>query len=1338
MATNNPFEDLEQKLQQNQQATAGDRPSSSSGDGIGDYLADFAQSAGYAGTSELVGYDPPQDVRKFRAENPWAGFASQVAGQVPWFAIPLSRVGMAGARALPGIGRGVRGGEKLMQSGRPVLGQAGRDISAISAYELPRIGATAGIQGPLTEETGEVAAEALTEIGLTGVVSGALAHLSRSMPPGKAPGNFEKQIQDDLDPEFNLNATPQFKMQRAAPLMDTVEQEGIRDELFRHIKNYSHEVRSQNKPEGRRAVQKLEDLKDRDARNLAGRLDNMFGTKDTRDLQVRKIIDSEQEGGLGKGGTRSLLDRANLPNMWEQHAFIPRYNKIKTKEQARKFQKTLNEVSTPMTAGGRQMWMRREAGDGAFVMVRRVDDKSGPVEAGDEFITFKTDDPSFFAPELSRFTQKLDNEAMRVNLRDRQKKSEGTITRAMDDLQESSPNTAILSGEMARGRPSQELARRVTESIFGQERIGQIRQAFGESFDWIGRHTREFAAPTIARYGGRNGNARAAHISLMSKLIFDRAQGEITDVISGRLKPDYRTSLWKDIRAPQEAREGGVFELIDNLPNDALPEVSEAFRRAMSIGDMEKAGMSKNAVDFMRGLARADRRVIRDFNRTMRDLDMEEFEGIDNHYMLSRMWEGRHRVPIRRRSDGAMVAVASGKTGKSAREEAERLREVIKEDGVDVEFNPREVRYADEGDDLQQAIDIGGSGNERLTKNQEWLRKARDPSRFEERQGVRGFQFEREDFTHKDLRNITRKQVAEMYNLAAKRTVERRLADDLHKLGEEDQQFYWMINKELMARFGERGGWTKATEDAVDRILMPVLGSKASEIVRTVNGAVFQLTLGMGNVGFAALNAVTFMQTALPEISWLMHAAPERVRALYGHSIVNTPKGVGEVRYLEPLRFVRQAWNDMSNPPDELWQLYQRARGEGRVSPVLAEEVMGPNADFMRHLRGFFQGHRTVPEVIKEASTYMPARTEEISRSMSLSMGYRMGKDFMGLSGEQLYQFATRFVDNTHFRYASADRPLLLRGAFGSLLGLFKSWMLHYVGNMTRYAGESWRQRNFLPLLWSQAGTMSVAGLSGSAVLPVAEGLNDMASDDPLVQNLYEGMGFEGDDSQFLGSPADALYYGAPAFLNLSLSHRAAVPGADIPNDIEQLYSVMHWDRAVAIGNMIGGSIDSYYATGEHPMGSQQVRDAAYRAFLPRTAQAIMKNVGQRGSRSLRTQNTILSDTTWAETTIDALGFQPNRIARAYEQMDVLFERTQERQEKISAFGAALAQAREEYDPAAVQNVLMRAQNAGVSIDSVMRSADSRQAKRGEGIIERQFTDWRDIGLRRALGGDYP
>lgn len=379
-----------------------------------------------------------------------------------------------------------------------------------------------------------------------------------------------------------------------------------------------------------------------------------------------------------------------------------------------------------------------------------------------------------------------------------------------------------------------------------------------------------------------------------------------------------------------------------------------------------------------------------------------------------------------------------------------------------------------------------------------------------------------------------------------------------------------------------------------------------------------------------------------------------------------------------------------------------------------------------------------MPEVIKEASTYMPARTEEISRSMGLSMGYRMGKDFMGLEGEQLYQFATRFVDNTHFRYSSADRPLVLRGAFGSLLGLFKSWMLHYVGNMTRYAGEGWRQKNFLPLLWSQAGTMSVAGLSGSAVLPVAEGFNDMASDDPLVQNLYEGLGFEGDDATFTGSPADAIFYGLPAFLNLGLSHRAAVPGADIPNDIEQLYSIMHWDRAVAIGDMIGGSMDAYYATGEHPMSSQHVRDAAYRAFLPRTAQALMKNVGQRGSRSLNTQNTVLSDTTWSETTLDVMGFQPNRIARAYTQMDILFERNEERQEQIAAFGEALAQARQEYDPAAVQNVLMRAQNAGVKIDSVMDSAESRQAKRDAGVIERQFTDYRDMGLRRALGGDYP
>jgi hypothetical protein len=573
-----------------------------------------------------------------------------------------------------------------------------------------------------------------------------------------------------------------------------------------------------------------------------------------------------------------------------------------------------------------------------------------------------------------------------------------------------------------------------------------------------------------------------------------------------------------------------------------------------------------------------------------------------------------------------------------------------------------------------------------------------------------------------------------MYNLAAHRTVEHRLATARSKLAQEDSAFSRMIEKELQSRAGQRGQWTQATEDAVDRILTPLFGTRASEMVRAVNGAIFQLTLGMGNIGFAALNAVTFMQTALPEISWLLHAAPDRVRPFYGHNIVKTPQGARHIRSLQPLKFVRQGMNDISNPPEELWQLYQRARDEGRVAPVLSEEVFGPNSDLIRHLKGFYKGDRTFIETVNEVSAYLPARTEELSRSMALSMGWRMGKDFMGLQGEDLYQFATRFVDNTHFRYAAADRPLLLRGAFGSLLGLFKSWMLHYTGNMMRYAGNV-REQQFGPLLWSQAGTMTVAGLSGSAILPLAEGVHSLMSDEPMVQRLYEGMGWQEDDQgAWIGSPADAIYFGLPAFLNLSLSHRAAVPGADIPNDIEQLYSLMHWDRAVALGDIFGEGLDAAYATGEHPGQSQAVLDAMYRAFLPRTFQAAMQDIGQRGTRSLRTQNKLLSEMTLGESMINVAGFQPNRLARTYEMMDILFEDQQERQEAISAFSEMLQQAQEANDPQAIQNILMRVQYAGVDVDSVMQGADSREAKRREGILDRQFDEYRHRALQRALG----
>ena len=1296
----------------------------------GDGNANFLESAISAGTKELVGADPDKDVRRYRAENPWLGTGSQIVGSLPYFAVPFTRAGIAATRALPLFGRGIRSGESLLSAGRPFLGNAVRDMSSMTAAEVGRLGVTAGIHGPMSEEVGEVASEALLEVAATGAISGTIGHLSKALPSSGRVTNFEKQVQG-LDPSYELNAPPQVKMQKMSALTKTVEDDGIKQELYRHIGAMSGEVRRQNIPSGRSAIQTLSEIKD--GKNVAGRLTRMMIPKNTKELEVRKLVKGKQAGGFAKDGeVKSIIQRAELPRAFEMHTYLPRYGRVKTKEQARKFQNTLNELGSPITAGGRQMWLAREANEGAYVMVRRVDDKTGRVEAGDEFLTFKTDDPSYFAPEMASFTKKLDQEAMRMEALRRSKPSQGTLTRAVDRMEDSSPSVGILSGEMVSGKG--DISRRWLERIIGKERMGELRATFGGTTDVIGKVAREIAAPTISRYGGKNGNARAAAISLFSKAISDRARMEITHILSGTLDKTYKNAIWKDIWKAKPPREGGIYSAIDKLGDEAMPAVSEAVRKNLSIGEMERAGMNPEAIEFMRFLDRVDRGILRDVNRTHKDINWPEFQGMENHYMLSRMWEGKLRIPVRK-ANGNIVAVASGRTTKQVKAEAERLRDVINESGTfknGVHFNPQEVRFADEGDDLNQVISIG---DRNVDRGREWLREARDPKRFEERQGLAGFKGEAEDLTHRDLRQMLSRQVNDIYKLTAERVTRAKLDTDLQKLKAEDPAFFNMIQKELMARFGQRGNWTKATEDFVDKMLTPLFGTRASEIVRAVNNAVFQLTLGMGNIGFAALNALTFMQTALPEASWLLHAPPSRIRDLYGHSIIKTPNGVGHVRYLEPLRILKRGLQDINKPPDDLWEIYKRAQDEGRVAPVLSEQVFGPNSDVATHMKGFMKGHRTMTEIVQEVSAYLPARTEEMSRSIGLSMGYRIGKDFMGLEGERLYQFAARFVDNTHFRYASADRPLIMRGAFGSLIGLFKSWMMHYIGNTMRYTGDAVRHKNVMPLLWAQAGTMSVGGLSSAPVGTVAEGIHSMASDDPMVQRLYEGMGWEDPEDHVFGSGADAMMYGLPAFLNLSLAHRAAVPGADIPNDIEQLYSIMHWDRAVALGDLVGAGVDSFYATGEHPAQSQETMDAFYRAFFPRTAQAFMQNVGQRGTRSLRTQNTVLSDTTVGETTLSVMGFQPNRIARAYEQMDILFADQAERREAISAFGEMLAQAEQRGDMAAIQNVLMRAQYAGVPIDSVLRSADSRLAKRDEGLLERQFNDAKSVALQRALGG---
>lgn len=271
---------------------------------------------------------------------------------------------------------------------------------------------------------------------------------------------------------------------------------------------------------------------------------------------------------------------------------------------------------------------------------------------------------------------------------------------------------------------------------------------------------------------------------------------------------------------------------------------------------------------------------------------------------------------------------------------------------------------------------------------------------------------------------------------------------------------------------------------------------------------------------------------------------------------------------------------------------------------------------------------------------------------------------------------------------------------------------------------------------------MSVAGLGGSQMLPVANGLSRVLNEDQdAVQSLNDLFGYRDDADALIGEDGtqrvvDGIYYGLPAMLNLGLQNRGSVPGSDIVNDIEQLYSVALWDRASAAGQTVGSALDAWQTTGRHPMRDEQTANAFLRFAAPGTMQRSFQVTEDMALKSLRSNNTIISDMTWTDAALNAVGFLPRDVGRAYSASEILYREQAQLQDTIANYGEAATQAYMDNDFRELNRIMQRAQRDGLTPDRIQRSMDSRINNRMEGTLDRAFDEEISAPVRRQLGVD--
>ncbi len=124
-----------------------------------------------------------------------------------------------------------------------------------------------------------------------------------------------------------------------------------------------------------------------------------------------------------------------------------------------------------------------------------------------------------------------------------------------------------------------------------------------------------------------------------------------------------------------------------------------------------------------------------------------------------------------------------------------------------------------------------------------------------------------------------------------------------------------------------------------------------------------------------------------------------------------------------------------------------------------------------------------VSGLIKRNSKYLTIladKSEELSRLIGWSMGYRIGTRGLGMGEDQAFTMAQRFANNMVGDYRPNNRPRVFQGAAGMPLGLFTTYMWNFYQRLFGYI-ENGQTRALVTQFATQAsifGGLSVPGMN--------------------------------------------------------------------------------------------------------------------------------------------------------------------------------------------------------------------------------------------------------------------
>jgi hypothetical protein len=1346
----------------------------------------FLASA-FSAIPELFGAPPSETAEAFRTQHPWLGMASELGG----FAVPylgeeaaIAKIPGLAARVERGAGAIAGGIEKsgLVQGAAesPFWKGASRELLVNTPIEASRLAVSAAAYPQNFDET---SADVATQLALTPLIGGVFGKLAAGGTARKA-AHYIEGVDAFTSPQQQLRAIESGKAVFGAD----------KDELAQQLEN---EVLSGNPGYmgSRGKKQKISYIKDipGESAEQVGHIDGLFrpgkdqrytkeelsalpeGEQNPIDLQ-RQYFAENPSAAVGESNKMApgeladalgqLPEGLNTKRKLAANVEHPRLFTVHTEEGAKRLARNLN--TTGLQKAGNTAFIQEGEG-GAFAVFHRVQEGTGEtfgkgaiqVKKGDKYLIGKMFDPGLLEPDLAGMRDLVTARWAKMKAAFHPGRLENIFSQE-DEAFLSAVNTHDYAA-LAKLRGTREKVNYLADK-FGKmkaEAKGLVDDKFNfkdsKSIQDLARRIEQNLKPTSfmqmkdkefnVLYGAaKNAHALATSTAgrIMNGIEKVAPTGSVLGTVLrvGKRAGVERVSGFHGHQPLSEAIKGvtdkevTLIKLLNNA-GAATPE---------RLAEMVKDGkISQRAADWAETSRAVNNTALDELSPVFAETGSGDLEKLRDNVGIPRTYQGNVFTMIKDANGNKMHPVW-GKNGKEVEREAKLVVKEAEARGLgkwkygtpEKKVFPTEPEAALK--DLQKNIanslarkpedtDAIAAAMERLTQIKMGAKMDRTPLPMTTRALRAADAFNApKTTTVAEMLNEQHGHFNQLYNFAAAQHVQNRFGETAKEAlkGRNSQLYDTFLKKQqqLLGLESESAQWLNKT---LQGVMPSTLGPKpATAIAAAMNQTVFAFTLGLFNSSFAVLNVLSPLQTVAPWIMQMATLPPEAAADLMGHSISVDAKGnaKGLRAYLEPLRVLSSAIKLIGKPTEELREFIERGIDRGIFHPQSIEQYVGANATSRM---GLVEAWKTggMAAFLPKAANFMGEKSEIFSRLVAFNSAYRVGKDILGLEGDQLYRLMERANEVSMFSHHTADRSELFTGPVGGMFGLFKNWQMHFIGNMMQYAGLAVNERNFGPLLWAGGSAVAIGGLGATPLIAMADGIGNWHND---ANSSFLWM-----EKNFGPDAADGAYFGLPAFLGVSLQASSTLPGTDVRNEVNSLFSFALWNRAKLAYQTFDKAADFAAATGQNPLQDPNIRDMAMQALTPRFFARAMSVTEGDYVRSMSTGLPQVRHVSPSGRMLHALGVNVVEIEKMQEESQVLYQHQDEMDRMVRSLGRAYYDAMKNEDTEEATRVVHRAIGLSISLDRVSRSAMGIQKREEGGDILSRYSKQAQMEARPVL-----